>query len=84
MAFFPGCIDEGLCEGLFLLQHCSIECEKWNLIEMSAKLTATKTLRDMFNFKGCSGNFQCNLCHNKIARQGARRIASRNKSIKVW
>ena len=81
MAFFPGCIDVGLCEGLFLLEHCNIERENWNLILISAKLTGTKTLRDTFNFKGCSGNFQCNLCHNKIARQGARRIASCNKAF---
>ena len=38
----------------------------------------------MFNFKGCSGNFQCNLCHNKISRQGARRIASCNKAFNFW
>ena len=57
-------------------------CEKWNLVEISAELTATKTLRDIFNFiKGCSGNFQCNLCHDKISRLGARRIASSNKAF---
>ena len=58
-----------------------MQCEKWNLIIISAKLILTKTLQDMFNFKGCSGNFQRNLCHNKIARHGARRIASCNKAF---